>query len=145
MYVFVKSISTVSLSKSSPQSTFNYKAEINIVNRINSEGVKSMFDTVECPYCEHENDMSEGTVDLPSDNKFDHECEKCEQEFEVFVEFEPSYSSGAIEYIECERCGTETRDICKRGWIFPYPKHIKENKICRTCFYKGMHEELSNN
>lgn len=35
------------------------------------------YDTVECPYCGHENDMSDGCVDLPEDNKFDHECEKC--------------------------------------------------------------------
>ena len=104
-----------------------------------------MFDdTVECPYCGHENDMSEGTVDLPDDNKFDHECEKCEREFEVFVEFYPSYSSGEIVYVKCERCGTETRDPAKRGSIFPYPEHVKENRICRPCFYKGMHEELSN-
>lgn len=50
-----------------------------------------MFDTVECPYCEHGNDMSEGTIDLPSDDLFDHECENCERNFEVFVEFNPSY------------------------------------------------------
>jgi hypothetical protein len=104
-----------------------------------------MFDDkVECPYCGHENDMSEGTIDLPDDNKFDHECEKCEREFEVFVEFYPSYSSSKIEYVNCEKCGKETRDICSKGRIFPYPKHIKENKICRPCFYKGMHEEYSN-
>jgi len=101
-----------------------------------------MNDTVECPYCQHENDMSEGTVDLPSDNKFDHECENCEQEFEVEVEFYPSYSSGKIEYVPCEKCGDETRDSLKRGRVFPYPKNIKENVVCRPCFYKAIREEL---
>jgi len=103
-----------------------------------------MFDTVECPYCEHENDMSDGTIDLPSSNTFDHECENCQREFEVFVEFEPSYSSSEIVYISCEKCGTETRDVYKKGRIFPYPKHIEEKELCRECFYKAMHEELSN-
>lgn len=100
-------------------------------------------DTVECPYCEHENDMSDGTVDLPSDNKFDHECESCEREFEVYVEFSPSYSSAKIEYINCEKCGNESRDIVRKGRIFPYPKDIVEIMICRPCYHKAMHEELS--
>ncbi|SET76521.1 hypothetical protein SAMN05216389_12610 [Oceanobacillus limi] len=101
-----------------------------------------MNETVECPYCEYENDMSERTVDLPDDHKFDHECDSCEEEFEVFVEFEPSYSAGKIEYGNCQKCGTETRDICEKGRIFPYPKHLKETKICRPCFYKAYAEEL---
>lgn len=104
-----------------------------------------MFDTVECPYCKHENDMSEGTVDLPSDNKFDHECEKCEREFEVFVEFNPSYSSEKIEYVECEKCGKEERDIARRGRIFPYPESLEENTVCKPCFYKAHQEEWEKN
>lgn len=98
-----------------------------------------MNDTVECPYCEHENDMSDGTVDLPNDNKFDHECEKCEREFEVFVEFTPSYSSEEINYIACERCGTETRDIHTKGRVYPFPNSIKETNICHECFAEGHH------
>lgn len=101
-----------------------------------------MFETVECPYCGCDNDMSDGLTDLPSDNKFDHECESCEREFEVEVEFEPSYSAGKIVYEKCERCGTETRDICKKGRIVPYPKHIKESKLCRDCFVKSVIEEI---
>jgi RNase P subunit RPR2 len=103
-----------------------------------------MMDTVECPYCEHENDMTEGTVDLPNDNKFDHECEKCEREFEVYVEFEPSYSGGEIVYVNCEKCGNETRDPAKRGLIFPFPKSVKENIICRRCFREGHYEDYKN-
>lgn len=102
-----------------------------------------MFDTVECPYCEYENDMSNGTVDLPNDNKFDNECDNCKREFEVFVEFNPSYSSGKIEYINCEKCGTESRDIVHKGRTFPFPTFIEESKICRVCYRKCMHEEYS--
>lgn len=101
-------------------------------------------DTVECPYCEHENDMSEGTVDLPSDNKFDHECENCEREFEVQVEFYPSYSSAEIEYVQCEKCGTETREPLKRGKVFPFPKSFSENTVCRSCFFEGHREDYKN-
>lgn len=100
-----------------------------------------MFDTVECPYCEHENDMSDGTVDLPRDNKFDHECENCELEFEVFVEFEPSYSASKIEYLDCEECGKETRDPLKKGRVFPWPKYLGKNIVCKSCFFKGHHDD----
>lgn len=102
-----------------------------------------MFDTVECPYCEHENDMSDGLTDLPSDNKFDHECTKCGEEFEVFVEFEPSYSSGKIEYVKCEKCGEEKRDIVHKGKTFPYPESLEETTVCRLCFHKALREEYS--
>lgn len=101
-----------------------------------------MFDTVECPYCEHENDMSEGTVDLPSDNKFDHECENCERDFEVFVEFNPSYSSGKIEYVDCENCGKETREPRKKGRVLPWPNSLDKNLICGSCFYKAHKYEM---
>lgn len=100
------------------------------------------FDIVECPYCGHENDMSDGCVDLPSDNKFDHECEKCEEEFEVEVEFEPTYSASKIVYTECECCKTKARDIYRKGYVHPYPKNIKETKLCRSCWLKFVRKEI---
>ena len=100
-----------------------------------------MFDTVECPYCGHENDMSDGTVDLPSDNRFDHECSGCEREFEVYVEFSPSYSSSEIVYEHCKKCGREERDLKQKGRVFPFPESLKETKVCSTCFYKTLREE----
>lgn len=103
-----------------------------------------MYDTVECPYCGYENNMSDGCVDLPDDNKFDHECENCQREFEVYVEFEPIYSTSVIEYIECEICRKETRDIVKRGYIYPYPKNIKEDNICQSCWRKLIFKEMEN-
>ena len=102
-----------------------------------------MFDTVECPYCEHENDMSDGLTDLPgNDNQFDHECEKCEEEFEVEVEFSPSYAGSAIEYVKCDLCSEVTRDIKVKGRIFPFPKRTEATKICETCYRRLYREEL---
>lgn len=100
-----------------------------------------MWDTVECPYCKQENDMSDGLVDLPSDNKFDHGCTNCGEEFEVGVEFEPSFSASEIIYVKCEKCGKESRDICEKGSIFPYPESLKEKVICRNCFHEALREQ----
>ena len=97
-----------------------------------------MFDdTVECPYCKHENDMSEGTVDLPSDNKFDHECDSCGEEFEVEIEFYPSYGASKIVYETCDGCSKSVRDSYRRGRVFPFPKNLEGDIYCRTCFYKA--------
>lgn len=99
-------------------------------------------DTVECPHCGQENDMSDGTVDLPDDNKFDHECDHCDREFEVAVEFFPTYRSGKIEYVTCEKCSTETRDPATRGKTYPFPDSLHENVVCRPCFHKGFQEDF---
>ncbi|HIW33486.1 MAG TPA: hypothetical protein IAA29_11945 [Candidatus Paenibacillus intestinavium] len=101
-----------------------------------------MFDTVECPYCHCDNDMSEGTVDLPRDNKFDHECDGCGREFEVEVEFDPSYSASEIEYEDCQSCGESTRDPYKRGRVFPYPKIIEHDLVCEKCWKEAYRREI---
>ncbi|WP_286171351.1 hypothetical protein, partial [Lentibacillus populi] len=74
-------------------------------------------------------------------NEFDTECSNCEEEFEVIVEWNPSYYANKIEYVECEKCGTETRDICEKGRSFPYPEHYKETRVCKSCFLKGLEEQ----
>lgn len=99
-----------------------------------------MFETAECPYCGHENDMTGSFERLGDDNIFDWKCSNCEKEFRV--EVEPVFTASKIEYIDCEKCGTNTRDICEKGSIFPYPKHISENKICKSCFRKAYAKEL---
>ncbi len=105
-----------------------------------------MWNSVECPYCEYENDMSDALTDLSNnDNKFDTECSNCEREFEVEVEFDPQYSASKIVYEECEVCKTETRDICRKGKIFPYPKNIKGTQLCTTCFFRAMEREYAEN
>ncbi|MNO29199.1 hypothetical protein D3C76_191070 [compost metagenome] len=101
-----------------------------------------MSDTVDCPFCEHENDMSDALCDgLSNDNTFDHECENCGEEFEVYVEFDPTYSASKIVYVNCEKCGTETRDPAKKGNIYPWPQFIDHNILCRSCFRKAHQEE----
>lgn len=92
-----------------------------------------MYNTVECPYCGFENDMTDGLIDLPRDNKFDHECSNCDLEFEVTVEFEPSYFSSKIDYADCELCNRKQRDCKRRGCTFPYPKS-EYNTLCVACF-----------
>lgn len=95
-----------------------------------------MNDTVECPYCEHENDATDALSELSSDNTTDWECSKCGEEFEVHVEFDPVFSSEKIVYEDCEKCGKPTRDIHDKGRVFPWPKNIKETKLCGPCFGK---------
>jgi len=107
-------------------------------------GESVYYDTVECPYCGHENDMSDGCVDLPEDNKFDHECEKCGEEFEVEVELEPTYSANKIIYDTCECCGRKTRDSYKKGRVHPFPS-IQESLLCPDCWRKTVVKEMYNN
>lgn len=100
-------------------------------------------DIVECPYCGFENDMSDGCCDLPSNNMFDHTCTQCNEEFEVLVEFEPSYSADKIEYEICDCCNKESRDFYNKGRVFPFPK-CDFKVLCKKCFYKILHEEREN-
>ena len=102
-----------------------------------------MYDTVDCPYCGHENDMSDALCDgLGSDNTLDWECSECEKEFEVLVEFEPSFSASKIEYVTCSLCNKPTRDIYEKGRIVPFPKKYEGMKLCSKCFHKGIGEEI---
>lgn len=85
-----------------------------------------MYDAVECPYCEHENDMSDALCDgLGNDNTLDWECSNCEKEFEIYVEFEPSYSASKIEYTNCSICNEPSRKVYEKGRVFPFPKKWK--------------------
>lgn len=98
-----------------------------------------MYDAVECPYCEEENDMSNALDDgCPSDNKFDQECQHCGKEFEVYVEFEPTYSASKIEYEDCDICGKSVRDIYKKGRVVPYPNALQGKKACEHCFFEAL-------
>ena len=101
-----------------------------------------MSDKATCPHCGHENDMTDALCDLGNDNTFDWECSNCEKEFEVEVEFEPTYSTGKIEYTECDLCHNPSRDIYEKGRVFPFPKKYEGMKLCHKCFYKGLGEEM---
>jgi len=101
-----------------------------------------MYDTTECPYCKHENDMTDALEGLDNDNTFDWECSNCGEEFEVLVEFEPSYSVSKIEYIECDLCHKPSRDIYEKGRVFPFPKKFEGMRLCDKCFYKRLSKEM---
>lgn len=102
-----------------------------------------MNDIVECPYCESENDMTDALIESPSgSNKFDWECENCEKEFEVLVEFDPVFTTSKIEYAECDECGKTTRDIYEDGKVAPFPSCIEGKKVCQGCFSKAYRKEL---
>ncbi|RXZ84601.1 hypothetical protein EBB07_00875 [Paenibacillaceae bacterium] len=100
-----------------------------------------MSKEVECPYCEHENDLTEYLTDVRGD-EFDHECESCEREFEIHVAYEPSLCSSEIVYENCQSCGDKTREPYKKGKVFPYPKHVEHDVICKSCWLKAYREEL---
>ncbi|ASA22594.1 hypothetical protein [Paenibacillus donghaensis] len=102
----------------------------------------NIYDTVDCPYCGYENDMSHALTDgLSDDNKLDWECQKCDEEFEVTVEFEPSYSADKIVYHECDKCGTKTRNIYKRGMVFPFPESLEGKSFCKSCWAEAYLKE----
>lgn len=99
-----------------------------------------MSTIVECPYCECEQDVNEYLCDVV-DNKFDCECESCEQEFEVEVEYETSCSASEIIWVSCQSCGTETREPYKRGRVYPFPKNAKDC-LCEKCWKEAYLKEL---
>ena len=79
---------------------------------------------------------------LSDDNKLDWECQECEEEFEVTVEFEPVYSADRIVYYKCDECGTKTRDIYKEGRVFPFPKSLTGKELCHKCWSSAYFKEL---
>ena len=99
------------------------------------------YDTVDCPYCGRENNMTDALCDLGNDNTLDWECPYCEEEFEVLVEFDPCYTASKIEYTECGLCHKSVREIHSKGTTFPFPKKYEDKKLCNHCFCKAIGEE----
>lgn len=110
-----------------------------------------MYDTVNCPYCNAENDMSDALCDgLNSDNKFDWECQECEKEFEVYVESEPSFTASKIKYIKCDRCVRKAlENIVNQDHVFHFLKHLKEShyvfNVTMKKYSKNMLKEIRHN
>ena len=73
-------------------------------------------------------------------NEFDHTCLGSGEEFEVYVEYEPSLSASKIEYILCPICGELKRDVTLK---IPYVSEHKE--ICEECYIKLSYEEFIKN
>ena len=104
-----------------------------------------MSNKVECPYCNYENDLTDiFDGGLPDDNTIDWECQECEREFEIYVEFNPTFSADEIVYEKCEICGKNVRNIYKKGSVYPYPENIKETQICEQCYCEETYKELNN-
>lgn len=104
-----------------------------------------MNETVKCPHCNFENDMKDALTDgLSSDNTTDWECQNrlCEEEFEVAVDFIPTYAASKIEYNSCEKCQKETREIRMKGKVFPWPKDLAESKLCDGCYARAYFDEM---
>lgn len=99
------------------------------------------FNEVECPYCKEDNDMDNYLADVSGNETFDVECAHCEESFEVFVEFEPSFSAEKIVYRTCESCAKETRDPRMRGKTYPFPKSVVVDVLCSYCYFNAIHEE----
>ena len=97
---------------------------------------------VECPYCEHENNITDALQDLNSDNMTDWECSNCEEEFELQAEFDPTWSASKIEYVECGNCGDVSRNFKRQGLVFPYPENSKANVLCESCWRGGVLEDM---
>lgn len=91
-----------------------------------------MADTVTCPYCGHENDTTDMLYGLDSTNNTDWECFECEEEFNVYVEFEPTFYPSKIQYINCPICSDETRDYMSR----------EGKEICIKCGTKEILKEM---
>lgn len=94
---------------------------------------------VECPYCEKENE-----VDYYESDNFDMECEWCSEEFEVTVEYDPSFGASKIEYKKCIECGKEYR---YEGKSFPAPEKYKnvdlgKYHVCKICYIREAFKDL---
>ncbi|HHY0482711.1 hypothetical protein [Vibrio parahaemolyticus] len=51
------------------------------------------MDTIDCPYCSHEHEPT-GCHEIDDGS---WECENCEKEFEVLIEYNPMYSTSKKE------------------------------------------------
>lgn len=104
-----------------------------------------MFSVVECPYCMEDNDMDDYLSDISGNETFDLECAHCDEEFEVRVEFEPTFSAEKIVIDTCESCKTTTRDAYRRGKVHPYLKSREFDVLCFDCFHTRKYEEYKLN
>jgi hypothetical protein len=109
--------------------------------RNKEDKIMSYDDHIECPYCLEDNLLSKILEDRDHAESFDVECTFCQKEFEITVEYEPSYMSHKIEYEKCEHCGDEVRySLRNRKNSFPFPDVFGEKEVCRKCCEKAIME-----
>lgn len=85
--------------------------------------------TVECPYCEYENE-----IDCIESDSGDEQCSNCEKEFEVIVENNPELIGTEIIEKTCDKCNKNVRTFNERGKCFPYPKNENYKVLCGYCY-----------
>ena len=92
---------------------------------------------VDCPYCGENIEVDDSNLEyLNSDNYIeDYECDSCEKEFDVYVEFDPIGRAIEITHKKCDCCGKEDkkRNMYMRGNVFPFPDNKKYSTLCHTC------------
>ena len=100
-----------------------------------SGGVIDIYE-VECPYC-----GCECEIDCIESDCFDVDCESCEKEFEVNVEYDPTLTATEIHNYDCVECGKRYRWY---GDWSPWPKKYKSSKVrlCEPCRHKGVIEDM---
>lgn len=56
-----------------------------------------MVDKAKCPYCKHENDMTETLHNLEQDYRFYWECDNCGDSFSVHAIIDVHFEVGVID------------------------------------------------
>lgn len=88
-------------------------------------------ETIECPYCGKDTEFN---PDFEGADSNDTECEHCGKEFEVLVEYMPTYSTLTIDYNICKDCGREYRIT-----------RSQDKCLCENCNFKREVEKNKNN
>ena len=93
-----------------------------------------------CPYCDFENEVD--LCDVEDNTIENFVCENCEEEFDVFIDYDPVLHSRKIEYIKCDCCGKKYKDleINKKHFCQPWPVNTEFNNLCKRCFSKQEFE-----
>lgn len=95
------------------------------------------MDTVECPFCEEENEINDEVADCGNNDSFDKECVGCEREFEVSIEVELHFHGSVIEYETCEECDKLVRH-------FNTFMSTREKLLCYPCLFKELKRRKGN-
>lgn len=104
-----------------------------------------MDSIAKCPYCGYENDLPKGIeiLDMLEDesNNCNFECEECEEEFVIHVEFNPTYHVSKM--LSCEYCENKTEKLKNKNNTSLFPKKLKDFNVCLDCYGEHMRNELN--
>ena len=102
------------------------------------------MDNVECPHCERNVLFDDWYEEVDNKGNFDQECPHCNEEFEIHVEHEPSFSSAKIVRETCIECKEIYRHT---GTSHPRPEKYREipfseYNLCGKCYMKLITEDM---